>query len=384
MKSNKKVLFLTRHPLDKNVGGSNGSKAFIDVFTDLYENVSLIFPYENNGEERYYIPKSITRYPCVDKRSKIKKGIDMYLGIIHRYVGKMMNVLKKDRYDIIVLDHSITACGILRYIIKNTTSKVVAIHHNMEMEYLKDNKPSILYRFPFTYFQRKAELDCLKLAHLNLCVTEHDCLGFLKMVPKSRAQSMGHFEYKNEPQPAYTKHIVKDPIFVISGSLEFPQSYKAIISFLNDYWGLICERYSAAQLIITGRNPSLKMVDACSKWANIHLIPNPDNIMDIIDRARIYICPLNTGGGIKLRIRDALRLGMPVIAHEVSMNGYERLMEQGCMRKYSNCDELIQAVDFFMNNQLSANDVITSYQAVFGYKSGLRRVEEILSQNKLL
>jgi hypothetical protein len=346
--------------------------------------MSLVFPYENNGLERYYIPKAVHKYPCVDRRSKIKKGVDMYRGIIHRYIERTKGILDTNQFDIVVLDHSITACGILPYIIKNTLSKVIVIHHNIEMEYLKDNKPPLSYRYPLVYFQNRAENDCLKLAHLNLCLTEHDRLGFQKKNPEAKIFTMGDFEFKGERNLNYYKSEINSPIFVISGSLDFPQSNKAVISFLNDYWEDISDVYKDAQLIITGRNPSKNMVEACSRWNNVQLIPSPKDIIDIIGRGRIYICPLNTGGGIKLRIRDALRLGMPVVAHAVSANGYECMIEKGYLKKYSNGKELMDAVGYFMRNNDLANEIVVAYDLNFGYNSGLKRVKSILMGNDLL
>ena len=86
---------------------------------------------------------------------------------------------------------------------------------------------------------------------------------------------------------------------------------------------------NGSEVIISGRNPDQRIIDTCSKISNVRLIPNPKDMSDIIRMADIYICPTRLGGGLKLRIMDGLRLGLPIITHSCSARGYDVFKNTG-------------------------------------------------------
>ena len=48
----------------------------------------------------------------------------------------------------------------------------------------------------------------------------------------------------------------------------------------------------------------------------------------VLDRGRYYICPASGGGGLKLRMLDGLRNGMPVLAHVAAARGFEPFVDR--------------------------------------------------------
>ena len=65
-------------------------------------------------------------------------------------------------------------------------------------------------------------------------------------------------------------------------------------------------------MIIAGRNPAAILIEKCKCLPNVTLIPNPENMQDILMQGDVYICPTRLGGGLILRIMDGLRLGSRV------------------------------------------------------------------------
>jgi glycosyltransferase involved in cell wall biosynthesis len=46
----------------------------------------------------------------------------------------------------------------------------------------------------------------------------------------------------------------------------------------------------------------------------------PD-VRTYITTAALYVCPITDGGGTKLKILDALAMGMPIVAHPIACEG---------------------------------------------------------------
>ena len=99
--------------MDDNNGGSNASKGFIWSFGYIYSDCTLIYPEHDGVDSSRFIPVSVKEVPVFDHRSKLRKGLDVYRGRLHRFVDFVKDYLKHEKYDVIVLDHSVTAAGLI-------------------------------------------------------------------------------------------------------------------------------------------------------------------------------------------------------------------------------------------------------------------------------
>lgn len=378
-----KSLILTFHYLDGNNGGSNASKGFLWSYASLNSETSLIFPEHDNFDSSAFIPDSVRKFPVYDHRSKIKKGIDIYRGKMHRFVNFVKEHLSREKYDIIFFDHSITSAGVINNAKKNG-AKIVSIHHNVEADYIKDNQPSLLYKIPFNYYSRKAERDALCMSDVNLTLTKKMADVFQSWYPNKNLHlhTIGICEYKVNTN-LYLKEVNSNNTFIISGSLCFKQSEVSILEFIQRFYPIMHSICPDCRLIVTGRNPCAKMVKAC-KAQGIELVPNPDNMDDVVRRASVYISPINAGSGIKLRVMDGLKRGMPVICHKVSSVGYEALEKSGVLFAYDDEDSFKKALLQVVSKQFNANEIYSLYQREFSFMSGVNRLRTILSLEQLI
>lgn len=95
------------------------------------------------------------------------------------------------------------------------------------------------------------------------------------------------------------------------------------------------------------------------------------------------MCPTRQGGGLKLRIMDGLRLGIPVITHERSARGYEIFCNSNYFKTFSNNSEFQNAVNNIVNQYKEGNinnvSIYNDYVRNFSYQSGLKRVKKLLN-----
>jgi hypothetical protein len=377
-----RLLFITHHELDKNNGGSNGSKGFLHCFASLFDDCSIIC--HEIEDTQPYIPANVKYYPMRDKRSKVRKLFDMYRGAISGHYYFVREHLKTHQYDIVVIDHTFTGAGLSRYI-KATGAKLITIHHNVERDYLRDNskeKP-LLFRYPFLYYCKKSERDCLRNSALNLTVTEKDAAVFHSWFPNICVYNWGNFEY----QPIEDKmfdHKTTGQTFIITGSLYFAQSLMPIMDFIRHYWPLVQQAYPQGNLLIAGRNPSTELQKTCAASKGITIIPNPDDIGEVVKKADYYICPIHSGSGRKLRICDGLRQGLPILCHDVAANGYEQLAANGCLFSYHDEQSFIAALHHMVDAKVKAQKVYQTYKETFSLDTGKERLLKILKKENII
>lgn len=379
------VLIITRHYLDENNGGSNCSKANIRAFSELYPDCTLIYPEHDDKTSVGFIPHGVKAVPCYDHRCKLQKGLDVYRGKLHRAQRFVREHLQQNKYDIVVIDHSLTANGVLQNV-KKQGCKIVTIHHNNESQYICDNKPAVLYRLPFIYYSKKSECDSLLLSDLNITLTEKDAREFRERYPNRdiHCYNMGTYQWEDIPKTIVDDGVRQCMTFAITGSLNFLQSQKPVIDFIERYYPVLIQKIPDAKLIIAGRNPSQSVVEACTRYENIKLISNPEDIGAVIRQADVYICPINTGSGVKLRVMDGLKLGIPVLGHSVSVNGYETIKDDGYFFEYYDKSSFEKSLDAVSELKYKRQNVYDSFYRYFSFQAGKDRLREILEKEKLI
>jgi glycosyltransferase involved in cell wall biosynthesis len=388
-----RVLYFTHHYLDDNSGGSFASRAYINAFTEIADSCMLMYPDRGIPITDFIHRKCILKGVKND-RSNLGKVIDYYLGRLHRYYRVMIPQIKDFKPDIVVFDNSRTTAGMLNKV-KKLGVKTITIHHNYEMEYYRGTKPSILWRIPFMYFMEKAERNAVQQSDLNLTLTDEDiCLLQKHYDPQktTKIAKLGSFEsgsisINNEVQ-SKTKIDEKKLCFVITGTLGTYQTEVSVIPFLEIEYPELLKMLPDSKLIIAGRNPSDKMILACSIYPSIELIENPENMQEIIARADVYICPTCVGGGLKLRVMDGLKAGLPVLTHAVSARGYDEFSMANCMFIYDNKETFKVSLENLLKEirrgNLDSNTIKTIYKSVFSFEAGVKRLKNILSQNKII
>lgn len=379
---NKRLLIITCHKLDENNGGANASKAIIHCFASLFDDCSLIYPeFENTS---HYIPSNYKLYPCHDSRTRLRKGIDMHRGVVGALYYCVKAHLKEHQYDIIVIDHSVTSTSLIR-ILKRTGAKMITIHHNVECTYLRDNgnERPITYRIPYNFFAKKAERDSLRFSDVNLTLTEQDAAVFRSWFNGICVRHWGTFQWQPIEEKIFTEKEVGQT-FIITGSLGFLQSQFPISEFVRRYWPLVREVCKHARLIIAGRNPHQLLIEACAGQDDISIIPNPSDMGTLVEQADYYVCPINAGSGLKLRIMDALKQGLPVLCHQVSAAGYECMALNNGLFVYHEENSFKKALRKLLVTKTSRQAIYQAYKKQFSLEEGTAKLHTLLKEENII
>ncbi|OWV20189.1 hypothetical protein B7990_03170 [Fibrobacter sp. UWB4] len=376
-----KILFITHHYLSSNGGGSFASRAYINAFAENADEMTLLYPVKDGEDLFPEINKKIKTIPVKYNLPKWRKLVDLLCGRIHRYFSIAREMLKEERFDVVVFDTSLVSYRIIKNF-KEKGSRTIVIHHNYQYEYFKDNAKGVL-SFPTLLWCKRYEKQAVRSADLNLTLTKQDIELLANNYNGGNKDSfslLGVFEYKPREKMAAAEKENRNPKnrFVITGSLCDFQTKHSLISWLQDYYPVLKQVFSDASLTIAGRNPGVEIQNLCRE-NDIHLIPSPKSMDPIMENADYYICPTFLGGGLKLRVMDGLKWGLPVISHSVSARGYELFEEHGCLISYRDLDGFKRALDTLKKNYLEKEMIVNIYQEFFTLESGIKRVKLFLN-----
>lgn len=386
---NKKILFVTLHYLDGVGGGVFASRAYINAFAEILkykDAVTLIYP----ASETHCIAgidRRVNTIPTYDKNSKLKKFYHILRGQVHRNSEIFEKIINSQHFDYVVFDNSRVSFRMIDLAHKHGV-KVITIHHNCELEYNRDNSLSLI-RPILLYWTKKYESDAVRKSDISLVLTPEDRNLLIEKYSLSseisnKIKVLGVFESEQYPLPkikeASPSHSINN--FIITGNLGAKQSNESLIQWLNVYYPALKSVFPHANLTIAGKNPSEDLKQLC-KNLNIELIASPSSMTPLLEKSDCYICPTSMGGGLKLRIMDGLKHGLPVITHSVSARGYHDFVEHGNVIPYNSVESFISACQKIKSTTYNKTNIQSLYSNIFSFQNGCRQLLNLSNLNDL-
>ncbi len=380
------VLVVTQHYLNGVGGGIFASRAFINAFAEIFKGrVTLLCPSHKTTRPEGISP-TVNIIEVEDKRPAIQKLIGVFLGVTHRYKSTFQKLIGEKFFDLIVFDNSRCSFGLID-LAHSHGSKVITIHHNYEYEYIRDNAPYLL-KGASIYWTRKYESAAFGKSDLNLTLTDEDTRLLEENYKCSRknplCNALGAFESEKKNLPIIKERNKQSKTtFIITGNLSATQTIRSLNGWLKQYYPIVRKYFPECEFLIAGKNPSKGFMEKCES-IGVTLIPNPNVMESLLEKADFYICPVSLGGGLKLRIMDGLKMGLPVITHSVSARGYSIFCEKGALFAYSSCEEFEEILRSLNSKSFDKKEIQKKYAEVFSFDNGVSRLNEILKAQHII
>jgi hypothetical protein len=172
----------------------------------------------------------------------------------------------------------------------------------------------------------------------------------------------------------------------ITCSLCVTQNLLSLRRFKEYYLHLFHNTLPDWQLKIMGRNPSKEILDWEKEYSFVKIYPSPENIRELCSQSPIYLCQMDDGGGLKLRVMDGLRNGQPILTHKVSARGYNAFFKEDFFRVYDDEESFVNGLkdiaNYAVSTKFSREYVQKRYYEEFGFDIGVERLKNILHQIK--
>lgn len=231
----------------------------------------------------------------------------------------------------------------------NTACKIVTYFQNVEYDYCSHvsfHRNETLSKAIMNIERRlvyKDEKDALLYSDFALFLTERD---------EKRAVNLYNIEKNSALLPiCLEKKVVKQAEsgeynLIFLGSLWYKPNVQGIIWFINNVWNRIYKKYKLVKLIIAGSNP-VEELKKFNGQSNIYIISNFNTLDNIITDKSVCIAPIFEGAGMKVKVCESLSLGIPIIATNEALVGYEEGMNDNdniSIYRANNSDEFVASI----------------------------------------
>lgn len=371
-----KVLMVNHTYLDEDSGGVYASRAYANMFADIADEMAMIFP-EHPGRPVVKLSPRIRLLPIRTDGGWLRRFIRLLrMGTPHDF--GVERELASGGYDLVVFNGSPCSYGQID-VAHRYGCKVITIHHNFQLEYASDN---IRYFRRFTLgWVEKAERESVLKSDLGLTLTQSDLEQLYKYYDPehtSRIEVGGAFflDADDRLTPEEALRPTEPLHFVVTGNLSSVQTWKSLEEWADGYLDLLQETVPGMSLTVAGREPSKAFVEDCER-RGIQVIPSPVSMREILLPAACYLCPINLGSGIKLRLLDGLKVGIPAVSHVSAARGYESFVGRYIF-VYEDRAGFKKALQDAMRCPASRTEIADATYASYSFESGRAHILELL------
>lgn len=375
----KKILYITINKIFENSGGGIGAKRIYTALRTISEEGTINFKVisldnDLNESMKFKVNKS--------KKDDIVSRICLHSNYMYTQFNKseLIKEIKKYNPDIVFISSS--RLGFVTKILKkNNIDNIVGFFDNIEYDYVDSYalKYKGIKRSIFKILEKKVvykdEKDFIENINLSVFLTQRD---------RRRAEKL--YTLKSEKQSIipicvdeFNKNLNEGESvnLVFMGSLNYGSNTDAIEYFLEYIWESVYTHFENIKFIVAGGNPSEKFIEKLKNYNNVELIANFKNKEDVINEKSIFISPIRSGAGMKVKVAEALSMGLPIIGSKETLIGYEEIeSEENFVFEANSKEEYIRYIEEIKNKDFKYIKVVNK-KLYRKYYSGERIKKDI-------
>jgi glycosyltransferase involved in cell wall biosynthesis len=164
-------------------------------------------------------------------------------------------------------------------------------------------------------FERRA----CRQADLCLAITQVDADRVIQLAPEA---CVSVSPAGVDLERYYPKPMSEEPRTVVFvGALDWPPNADAIRWFRSKVWTRIAQEEPTASWLVVGKSPPADILHWPEEDRNIQVTGFVEDVRPYLDRAAVVVVPLRSGGGMRLKILEAMAAGKAVVSTPMGAEG---------------------------------------------------------------
>lgn len=113
----------------------------------------------------------------------------------------------------------------------------------------------------------------------------------------------------------YRENIKKENKIAFLGALSVAHNEAAVINFIKNIFPKILKENKEAKFVVVGGGASEKLL----KYRNDNIIftGRVDDVREVLNKCKVFVCPMTFGSGIKTKNLEAMAMGLPVVTTSI-------------------------------------------------------------------
>jgi polysaccharide biosynthesis protein PslH len=234
--------------------------------------------------------------------------------------SRLKGILDNVKFDVVHFD----TLGLAQYQGLVSNAGVVLNHHNIESA-MMDHRATTERRTTRRQYWR---LEARKLRNAerrycpqfatNLVVSAEDGETLAKLAPgvETRVVANGvdteYFTPRADPG---------GNTLLFCGGLDWYPNSDAMVYFFDEIWPLLTRQLPEVRVVVVGRKPPQWLKELSAADPRVAVTGFVADARKYFQGATAYFCPIRQGGGTRLKILDALAMGMPLVGTTFSCSG---------------------------------------------------------------
>jgi len=137
---------------------------------------------------------------------------------------------------------------------------------------------------------------------------------------------------------------------IFCGSLDYEPNYTGMIWFLKTVWPALVNKFPFIKMAIVGRGtPDNEMMKLIRESKGINFIGETKDVIPYYRNAQLAIVPILIGSGTRLKILEAMSLGVPVISTTIGAEGIDYTNGKNIIIA-DTADQFINKLETFVSN----------------------------------
>ncbi len=324
----------------------NGGRIGIaSTFKQLSKNADItLFTFSDVEIEEKYIKEAekfgkIIIYGHSTKNTKIRilKSIfektalylsKHYSDEIYDYIFKLC---EKEKFDIVHIDHTAMAFYALRLRINFGIPIGLRLHNVEYLIWERYYKELAFYKPHKWYIKLQAErlkrdeASLMGFMNVNFPITNDDATKAKAISPKANFKVAGPGINLENWNP--NRNPESNCNLLHATTYDWRHNVNAILWFLTNVMPNVKNKIPEITLTLLGKNPPKKFFNYKELGVNVEgFVPD---VKPYFNNSNIFISPLFVGGGIRIKILEAMAMKLPVVATSIAAEGINASREDG-------------------------------------------------------
>jgi glycosyltransferase involved in cell wall biosynthesis len=167
------------------------------------------------------------------------------------------------------------------------------------------------------------ERNVWRLVDVALYPSEDEAEAVRRMEPRAKVRAIQPYALSAPQTHAETAPASSTIIFV--GGFRHTPNVDAAIWLATEILPLIQQERGNAKLLIVGSNPTQEVLVLAGPGIEVRGFVSDEELERLYAEARVALCPLRIGAGVKLKVVEAMHRGVPVVTTSIGAQGLPEL-----------------------------------------------------------